>query len=312
LRGIDHLWDWEAPLTLLQLPPSDADVRFEESLARHTTLRIGGPAEVFVVAKTAEGLAATLHAAAAEGKALAILGRGSNILVADEGVRGYVVLLGGDFQKVEIAGERILAGGGAGLGGVCAQAARAGLSGLEPISGIPSSIGGAVRINAGAYGGEIFDVLEEVTLVSRKGELSKRHVSEMPHGYRWTKLIETGEIVCRASLKLEPAPREEIEARTRSVTDKRRGALPSEPNAGSVFKNPPGQFAGKLLEECGLKGSRRGGAAISERHANVIVNEGGATALDVLELMRLMRSRTLERFGVELAPEVELLGLPWP
>ncbi len=298
--------------TRFSLPPSDADVLHEEPLAKHTTLRVGGPAEIFVVAKTAAGLAATLRQAKEEGKPLAILGKGSNILVADEGIRGYVVLLGGDFLKVEIEGERVLAGGGAGLGGVCAQAARAGLSGLEPISGIPSSIGGAVRINAGAYGGEIFDALEEATLVSRSGEISQRRASEIPHGYRWSGLVETGEIVCRAVLRLRPAPREEIEAKTRLVAEKRRGALPAEPNAGSIFKNPPGQFAGKLLEECGLKGARIGGASVSTRHANVIVNDGGARARDVHGLMRRMRENVVRRFGIELQPEVELLGLPWP
>lgn len=297
---------------MLDLPPSDAEVFFEEPLAKHTTLRIGGPAEVFVVAKTAAGLGQTLRAAAAEGKPLAILGKGSNVLVADEGVRGYVVILGGDFLKVVVDGERVIAGGGAGLGGVCAQAARAGLTGLEPISGIPSSIGGAVRINAGAYGGEIFDVLESATLVSRAGEVREAPASEIPHGYRWSRLVETSEIVARAILRLGAAPREQIEAKTRNATEKRRGALPAEPNAGSVFKNPPGRFAGKLLEECGLKGVRLGGASISTRHANVIVNDAGATGSDVHGLMRRMRRTVEERLGVVLEPEIELLGLPWP
>lgn len=297
---------------MIALPPSDADVLHEEPLAKHTTLRVGGPAEIFVVAKTAAGLAATLRKAAASSRPLVMLGKGSNVLVADEGVRGYVVVLGGDFLEVEIEGERVLAGGGAGLGGVCAQAARAGLSGLEAISGIPSSIGGAVRINAGAYGGEIFDVLEKVTLVSRAGEVFERKAAEIPHGYRRSALMETGEIVGRAVLRLRPAAREEIEAKTRLVAEKRRGALPSEPNAGSIFKNPPGQFAGKLLEECGLKGARIGGACVSNRHANVIVNDGGARACDVHGLMRMMRENVVRRFGIELQPEVELLGLAWP
>ena len=242
---------------------------------------------------------------------LAILGMGSNILVADAGFPGYVVRLEGDFLKIEIEGERVLAGGGAALGGVCAAAARAELSGLEAISGIPSSIGGAVRINAGAYGGEIFDVLETVRLVSRAGERRTAAASEIPHGYRWSKLIETREIVCLAVLKLARAPREEIQAKTRAVADKRRGALPSEPNAGSVFKNPEGDYAGRLIEACGLKGERSGGALISPRHANVIVNTGGARAEDVLVLMRKMRDAVAAKFGVTLLPEVEMLGVKW-
>jgi UDP-N-acetylmuramate dehydrogenase len=294
------------------LPPSDGEIRENEILSRHTTLRIGGPAEIFVAARTIAGLARTIQAARDAGKPFRILGKGSNVLIADEGVPGFVAVLEGEFLDVSIEGERVVAGGGASLGGVCAKAARAGLSGIEAISGIPSSIGGAVRINAGAYGGEIFDVLESATLLSREGEPAERGGAEIPHGYRWTALVDTGEIVCRARLKLASAPLEAIEARTREVTEKRRGALPSQPNAGSVFKNPPGQFAGKLLEACGLKGARRGDAEISERHANVIVNRGAARAADVLELMRLMRASVREKFGVELLAEVDVVGAEWP
>ena len=172
-------------------------------------------------------------------------------------------------------------------------------------------MGGAVRINAGAYGGEIFDVLESVRLVSRSGARRVAAAAEIPHGYRWSALIESREIVSAATLRLSSAPREEIQARTRAVSEKRRGALPSEPNAGSVFKNPEGDYAGRLVEACGLKGERSGGALISPRHANVIVNTGNARAADVLALMRRMRDAVREKFGVTLMPEVELLGLKW-
>ena len=297
---------------MLTLSPADGEVRPGEPLSGHTTLRIGGPAECFVAARTAEGLAAALRAARSEGKPFRILGKGSNVLVSDDGVAGCVVVLEGDFLAVEIEGDRLAAGAGASLGGVCAKAARAGLSGLEPISGIPSSIGGAVRINAGAYGGEIFDVLESVSLVSPDGAVEERPAAAIAHGYRWTALVDSGEIVCGAAMRLRRATREEIEGKTREVTEKRRGALPPQANAGSIFKNPPGRFAGKLLEDCGLKGVERGDAEISPRHANVIVNRGAARAADVLELMRLMRRSVEEKFGVELEPEVELIGLPWP
>jgi UDP-N-acetylmuramate dehydrogenase len=296
-------------MTMLALTPAEGSITEQEPLARHTTWRIGGPARFFCRVANEEGLAKVLAEAARRGEPVALLGMGSNILVADEGFPGWVVRLEGEFLEVVIEGDRVVAGAGAPLGGVCAKAARAGLSGLEAISGIPSSIGGAVRINAGAYGGEIFDVLETVRLVSRTGERREAAATEIPHGYRWTQLIETREIVARASLRLRPAPREEIEAKTRTVSDRRRGALPSEPNAGSVFRNPPNDFAGRLIEQCGLKGERRGGAVISPRHANVIVNEGGATARDVLELMRLARDAVRDRFGVTLSPEVELVGL---
>lgn len=291
------------------LSPEEGEILPEEPLARHTTFRIGGPARFFCRVRTEEGLSKVLSAAAESGSPLALLGMGSNILVADEGFPGHVVRLDGEFLKVTVEEETLTAGGGAALGGVCAAAARAGLSGLEAISGIPSSIGGAVRINAGAYGGEIFDVLESARLLTRAGEPREAAAAEIPHGYRFTKLIETGEIVCSARLRLRRAPPEEIQAKTRSVAEKRRGALPSEPNAGSVFKNPPGDPAGRLLEACGLKGAREGGAVISQRHANVIVNEGNARAGDVLMLMRRMRHAVEEKFGVTLFPEVELLGL---
>jgi len=295
----------------LTLAPEEGSIAENEPLARHTTWRIGGPARFFCRVRTEEGLARLLAAATQESRPLALLGMGSNILVADDGFPGYVLRLEGDFLKVTIEGELLAAGGGAALGGVCAAAARAGLSGIEAISGIPSSMGGAVRINAGAYGGEIFDVLETVRLVSRAGERRSAAAGEIAHGYRWSKLIETREIVSQAVLRLRPAPREEIATKTRTVADKRRGALPSEPNAGSVFKNPEGDYAGRLIEACGLKGDTAGAARISERHANVIVNTGGARASDVLHLMKKMRDAVREKFGVTLMPEVELLGLNW-
>jgi len=260
---------------------------------------------------TAEGLSRVLGAACDTGEPLALLGMGSNVLAADDGFPGWVVRLEGDFLRIAIEGERLTAGGGAALGGACAAAARAGLSGLEPIFGIPSSIGGAVRINAGAYGGEIFDVLESVRLVGRTGSRRESTAAQIPHGYRWTELCDTGEIVAEATLRLRPASREEIEQRTRVVAEKRRGALPVQPNAGSIFKNPRGDYAGRLIEACGLKGERRGDAEISIRHANVIVNRGRARSADVLALMRLMRDSVAEKFGVTLLPEVEFLGLKW-
>ena len=294
-----------------ELSERDGTVLPDEPLSRHTTLRVGGPARWYCRVKTEEGLSTVLRAASESGDPLALLGMGSNVVASDEGFPGWVVRLEGDFLRIGISGDLLTAGGGAALGGACAAAARAGLSGLEPISGIPSSIGGAVRINAGAYGGEIFDVLETVRLVSRAGDRRESPGPDIPHGYRWTRLCETNEIVSEATLKLRPASREEIAERTRVVSDKRRGALPSEPNAGSVFKNPPGDYAGRLVEACGLKGERSGAAAISTRHANVVVNLGGARAADVVLLMQLMRDSVRAKFGVTLSPEVEFLGLKW-
>lgn len=295
----------------LSLAPEAGAVERDAPLARLTTWRIGGPARYLCRVRTEEALARVLAAAAQASLPVALLGMGSNILVADEGFPGCVLRLEGVFLEVRIEGERVRAGGGAALGGVCAAAARAGLSGIEAISGIPSSIGGAVRINAGAYGGEIFDALESVSLVARSGQRRVAAAAEIPHGYRWSGLIESREIVGQAVLRLSPASREAIDAKTKAVSDRRRGALPSEPNAGSVFKNPEGDYAGRLIEACGLKGERRGDALVSPRHANVIVNTGHARAADVLDLMRTMRDAVRAKFGVTLFPEVELLGLKW-
>ncbi len=299
----------EEDAAALLLAPAEGEILAGEPLSRHTTWRIGGPARWFCRIRTEGGLAKVLRAAAGREEPVALLGMGSNVLAPDAGFPGWVIRLDGDFKSVAVDGEILEAGGGATLGGVCASAARAGLSGLEAISGIPSSIGGAVRINAGAYGGEIFEVLRSVRLVDLRGEARTAATAEIRHGYRWTSLVETGEIVASARMELRRAPREEIDAKTRAVADKRRGALPSEPNAGSVFKNPPDDFAGRLLQECGLKGVRIGGAEISSRHANVIVNVDHASSTDVLALMERMRDAVQAKFAITLSPEVEMLGI---
>ena len=283
-------------------------LRPEEPLAPRTTWRIGGPARFFVEVEDLPALAGVLRWARAEGLPAIPLGKGSNVLVPDEGLDAVVFVLAGDLLAVRVEPPLVHAGGGASLMSLAVTARNAGLSGTEGLSGIPSSVGGAVRINAGAYGTEIFDVLEEATLVSRAGEARVVPASSIPHGYRWSALVEGDDVVASATLRLRPATREDADARLAEVREKRKKALPTEPNAGSVFKNPPGDHAGRLLEACGLKGLRVGGAEVSRRHANVVVNAGGATAADVRELMARMREAVRDRFGVELAAEVEDLA----
>jgi UDP-N-acetylmuramate dehydrogenase len=282
-------------------------VREDAPLAPRTTLRIGGPARFLVEVSDSSALARVLRFASAEGLPLLLLGKGSNLLVPDAGFRGVVVVLAGAFRETRIEGARIVAGGGVSLMALAVAARDAGLSGVENLSGIPSSVGGAVRINAGSYGSEIFDVLESVTLVSPGGEVRTVGASSVAHRYRWTSLCETGDVVAEARFHLSPKSPAEIAARMSEVAAKRRHALPKQPNAGSIFKNPPGLFAGKLLEECGLKGRRAGGAEISRVHANVIVNAGGATAENVKRLMEEMRRAVRDRFGVELQPEIQIV-----
>ncbi len=283
-------------------------LRPEEPLAPRTTWRIGGPARFFAEVEGIDALAALLRWAAAEELPAIPLGKGSNVLVPDEGLDAVVFVLAGDLASVSIEAPLVRAGGGASLMSLAVTARNADLTGTEGLSGIPSSVGGAVRINAGAYGIEIFDLLEDVTLVSRVGEVRVVPAGTIPHGYRWSALCEGDEVVAAATLRLRPAGRDEIDARLAEVREKRKKALPTGPNAGSVFKNPSGDHAGRLLEACGVKGLRVGGAEVSERHANVIVNAGGATAADVRGLMARMREAVRARFGVDLVPEVEDLG----
>ncbi len=280
------------------------------SLAERTTLKIGGPARFFAEVEDVAALAALLTWARAETLPLLPLGKGSNVLIPDEGFPGVAVVLAGEFRSVAVRGTEVAAGAGASLMALAVVAERAGLSGLEGLSGIPSSVGGAVRINAGAYGSEIFDVLAAVELVSRTGERRDVPASEIAHGYRWSKLMETDDVIASATLRLREADPETIRARMEEVTAKRKKALPPQPNAGSIFKNPPGDYAGRLLEACGLKGRRVGGAEVSHPHANVIVNTGGATARDVRTLMAEMRRAVRERFDIDLLPEIEVLPPP--
>ena len=285
-----------------------AIVRENVALSGRTTLRIGGPARFFVEVHDADALAALLVASRAEGLPTLALGKGSNLLVPDEGFPGVVFTLAGDFLATRIEPPDVVAGSGVSLMSLAVATQKAGLSGLENLSGIPSSLGGAVRINAGSYGSEIFEVLVAIDLVSTRGERRTVPASEVPHGYRWTALCETDDVVTGAALRLVPKPPEEIAARIGEVTAMRKRALPKQPNAGSIFKNPAGLFAGKLLEECGLKGRRIGGAEISPVHANVIVNLGGATSKDVAALMNDMRKAVKDKFGLDLVPEIKVVG----
>lgn len=284
--------------------------REEVPLAERTTLKIGGPARFFAEVEDVAALAALLTWAHAETLPLLPLGKGSNVLIPDEGFPGVAVVLAGEFRSVAVRGTEVAAGAGASLMSLAVVAERAGLSGLEGLSGIPSSVGGAVRINAGAYGSEIFGVLSAVELVSRTGERRDVPASEIAHGYRWSALMETDHVIASATLRLREADPETIRTRMEEVTAKRKKAVPPQPNAGSIFKNPPGKYAGRLLEACGMKGRRVGGAEVSHLHANVIVNTGLATARDVRTLMAEMRRAVRERFDIDLVPEIEVLPPP--
>jgi UDP-N-acetylenolpyruvoylglucosamine reductase len=292
-------------------------VKAGHPLARFTTVRTGGAADYFAHPRDLDGLISVLRWADSEGAAVGVIGSGSNLLVADAGFRGLALKLGGSLATIERDGDRILCGGGARLPSAAAKTAGWGLSGLEFGVNIPGTAGGAVRMNANAYGGQLGRVLEWVEIATGAG-VEKRGPDDLGFEYRRSNLRE-GEVVARAAFDLTPADPEEIKATLASMRERRREAQPSGIKTfGSTFKNPEeeraeGKSAGQLLEAAGCRGLRHGGARFSEKHANFVENMGEATTADVLELMAEGRRRVHQRFGVELEPEVQVLGeVRWP
>ncbi len=280
-----------------------------QALARLATLRIGGPAERFVEVTSERALVGLLTGLARLDLPFQLLGLGSNVLAPDAGLPGIVARLGGGLKRIRIRGLRVSAGAGAPLSLVARKASAAGLAGLEALSGFPSTVGGAVFMNAGCYGTEIKDVLRSARLVELSGRRRRIEVADLAAGYRSTCLESTGAIVTRALFELRPGEPAALQARIDELNTRRWASLPSgQANAGSIFKNPPGESAGRLLDAAGLKGTSVGGALVSPKHANVIVNTGGATAEDVIQLMRTMRDRVGESAGIRLEPEIVLLG----
>jgi UDP-N-acetylenolpyruvoylglucosamine reductase len=286
-------------------------------LARLTTIRTGGPADWFARAGGEKELGELLAWAAAESLAIGVVGSGSNLLVADEGFRGLVLKLDGELATVERDGERLLCGGGARLPSAAAKAAGWGLSGLEFGVNIPGTVGGAVKMNANAYGGQLARVLEWVEVRTPEGR-DRRPPDRLGFAYRSSNL-GAHEVVARASFALAPGPPAEIKAAMAAMREKRHEAQPSGIKTfGSTFKNPEdaraeGRTAGQLLEAAECRGLEVGGARFSPKHANFVENIGTATTAEVLELMAQGRRRVHERFGVELDPEVQLLGeVEWP
>jgi UDP-N-acetylmuramate dehydrogenase len=285
-------------------------MRIEEGveLARFTTLGTGGPAVAFARPETEIELAEALRWAAERGLAVAVVGLGSNLLVADAGVEALVLKLGGELATAEVDGALLRAGGGA-ANAVCLHRARAAaLGGLEFACAIPGTTGGGVWMNAGAYGGDFAGILARALVVTAGGS-GWLTPEELGLSYRHSNLRQ-GQVVARVELRLDPRPAEAIKARVAELQAQRKAAQPTNKRTfGSVFKNPEHELsAGRMLEACGLKGHRIGGAQISPRHANFIENAGGATSADAIALMTEARRRAREQFGVELVHEVELLG----
>ncbi len=283
-------------------------VRAAEPLARHTSFRIGGPADVLAVPETADELAALVRAAAAAELPLTILGGGSNMLVGDGGIRGVIVKLGRGFRRVEWSPPCVEAGAAVQLGRLAREATARGLAGLEYAEGIPGTVGGALFMNAGAYGGEVSGTVDEVEGIERDGVVRRIPRDGLAFAYRRTAL-PAGFLVTAVRFRLRPEASDAVQARLEGARARRTASQPhGGANAGSIFKNPRGDYAGRLVEAAGLKGTRVGGARISEAHGNFIVNEGDARAADVQALMQETQRVVWERSGVWLEPEVRLVG----
>ena len=283
-------------------------IRRDEPMARHTTLRVGGPADIYAEPATEADLAAVLKFCGEHDVRFFLLGRGSNLLVRDGGFRGVVICLAQpEFSKIEVAGEKLRCGAGARLKHVAIAARRNGLCGLEFLEGIPGSVGGALRMNAGAMGGAMFDVVESVRVMDFAGGVRELLSRDMTVAYRGCATLQTG-VALGAVLRGRPDSVESIAQRMSAFSQKRWSSQPAAPSAGCMFKNPPAIPAGKLIDELGLKGARVGGARVSLEHGNFLVNDGNATAAEVLELIGRLQARAKAERGIELHTEVEIIG----
>ena len=285
------------------------EILVAEPMKNHTTFRIGGPADALALPKTPEEVAEVVRFCHEHAQPYYVLGNGSNLLVSDEGYRGLVLQLYRNFNDIQVNGETITVQSGAMLAAVARTAYQTGLTGLEFASGIPGTIGGAVVMNAGAYGGEMKNVLKEVTVLTKEGEVLVIPAKALELGYRTSVIPKNGWIVLGAVLQLKKGDQEQILARMEELKEQRITKQPLDlPSAGSTFKRPEGYFAGKLIMDAGLRGFTVGGAQVSAKHCGFVVNRGNATAADVWELICEVKRRVKEMTGVELEPEVKLLG----
>lgn len=280
-----------------------------ESMSKHTSFRIGGPADLMILPSEIRQIQKTFQILRSFNVPVMVMGNGSNLLVKDKGIRGAVVKIADRFSRAEVKGESILAQAGILLSALSRLALNSSLRGLEFASGIPGTLGGAVTMNAGAYGGEMKDVIDCVSVLDEDGTVTTLSKEEMDLGYRTSIIQNTRKIVLEVFMKLEKGDYEESKALMREFTKRRQEKQPlSYPSAGSAFKRPVGYYAGKLIQDAGLKGMRIGDAQISEKHSGFIINLGNAKACDVIELIEKAKEKVKEQTGVELIPEVRIVG----
>ncbi|WP_283608723.1 UDP-N-acetylmuramate dehydrogenase [Faecalispora anaeroviscerum] len=283
---------------------------FHEPMSRHTTFRIGGPADLFVSAGSRECLQRMARHANELEIPYLVVGNGSNLLVSDEGIRGMVMALTGEFNEMTLTqSQQVRCGAGAPLSALCTFALNHSLSGAEFLWGIPGTAGGAAFMNAGAYGGEMKDILFSCEHMTHDGEFGTLTGAELELSYRHSAYSHNRSAILFLNLQLCAGAQEEIRAKMNDLIGRRRSKQPLElPSAGSVFKRPPDHFAGTLIEQCGLKGQSVGGAAVSSKHAGFIVNQGDATCEDVLRLISVIQSTVLKQTGIELECEIRKIG----
>jgi len=279
-----------------------------EPMDRHTTFRVGGPAELFLTPET-EQLAETLRILHRHQTKVTVIGNGSNLLVSDEGIKGAVIEVGKQSAGILTEGEYVTAQAGALLSKTAAEAYKNGLSGMEFAAGIPGSVGGAMVMNAGAYGGEMKDIVSSVTVLDRDGNRKELTCSQMGFGYSRSCIEENGYLVLAAKFHLKKGDSKQIFLKMEELKAKRIAKQPLEyPSAGSTFRRPEGYFAGKLIMDAGLSGFSIGGARVSEKHCGFVINKGGASAKDILDLIHHIQKTVKEQFDVELEPEVKMIG----
>lgn len=287
----------------------EQNVKVNEPMNKHTTFRVGGPADYFLTPETVEQVQKIVMFLKKNNIPYYIVGNGSNLLVGDLGYRGAIIQIYQKMNQIRTDGEYIYADAGALLSKIAAEALSKGLTGFEFASGIPGTLGGAVMMNAGAYGGEIKQIIQEATVLTQTGEIIKRTVDEMELSYRSSIFSKNGDIVLNAVLKFEKGNKEAIRARMDELKEQRVTKQPLEyPSAGSTFKRPEGYFAGKLIQDAGLRGFQVGGAQVSEKHCGFVINKDHATAGDIVSLMEQVSDKVEAQFGVRLEPEVKRLG----
>ena len=285
------------------------NIRRQEPMSLHTTFRIGGPADLFVTPGSIQAVADSIRICKETQTPYAVIGNGSNLLVSDAGYRGVIIQISRNLNQVSVNGEEIRAQAGAMLSVIAKTALSESLTGFEFASGIPGTLGGAAVMNAGAYGGEMKDVLTEVTVLTREGEIRTVPAGKLEMGYRTSLAAKNGWIILEAVLKFQKGDAEAIRGRMEELKMQRVTKQPlALPSAGSTFKRPEGYFAGKLIMDAGLRGFTVGGAQISEKHCGFVVNKGGATAEDVRNLICAVQKKVQEDAGVKLEPEVKFLG----